>query len=413
MTAKTVLVLGGGVGGIVAADHLRRLLPSEHRVVLVERNTQHAFAPSFLWVMTGDRKPRQIVRSLADMVRPGVEVIQAEIKRIDVSAGRVATSLRDISYDYLIVALGAELAPETIPGLVEVSHTFYTLEGSSRLHEALKRFTGGNVAVVVSSLPYKCPGAPHEGAMLLADFLARRNLLSKSELHLFTPEPQPMPVAGPELGDAVRQMLKAKGIAFYPLHKLSAVDPQTRELMFEGKESFRYDLLVVIPPHRPPQVVRASALANDAGWIPVSRSSLVTRMENVHAVGDVTTISIPGRWKPEVPLMLPKAGVFAHAQAEVVAARIAASILSRSPEQTFCGDGYCMLEAGEDLAGFAFGNFFAEPTPQVHLKKIGRPWHLGKVLLEKWWLAPHGMRRTTLETVLRLGGRAYGIPVVL
>jgi sulfide:quinone oxidoreductase len=117
------------------------------------------------------------------------------------------------------------LAPEAIPGLVEVSHTFYTLEGSSQLHEALERFTGGNVAIVVSSLPYKCPGAPHEGAMLLADFLGRRNLLSKSELHLFTPEPQPMPVAGPELGDAVRQMLMAKGIAFHPLHKLSLSIP--------------------------------------------------------------------------------------------------------------------------------------------------------------------------------------------
>jgi sulfide:quinone oxidoreductase len=111
--------------------------------------------------------------------------------------------------------------------------------------------------------------------------------------------------------------------------------------------------------------------------------------------------------------MLPKAGVFAHAQAEVVATRIAASILKRSPEQTFCGDGYCMLEAGGDLAGFAYGNFFAEPTPEVHLKRVGRAWHLGKVLLEKWWLAPHGLRRTTLETVLRLGGRAYGIPIVL
>jgi sulfide:quinone oxidoreductase len=160
MIAKTVLVLGGGVGGLVATDHLRRLLPSEHRIVLVERSTQHAFAPSFLWVMTGDRKPWQITRSLAQMVRPGVEVIQAEVKRIDVSAQRVATSLRDLSYDYLIVALGTDLAPETIPGLTEASHTFYTLEGASRLHEALERFTGGKVAVVVSSLPYKCPGAP-------------------------------------------------------------------------------------------------------------------------------------------------------------------------------------------------------------------------------------------------------------
>ena len=77
------------------------------------------------------------------------------------------------------------------------------------------------MAVVVSALPYKCPGAPHEGAMLIADFFRRRGLRDRVEVHLFTPEPQPMPVAGPVLGDAVRQMLEAKGIAFHPLHKLT------------------------------------------------------------------------------------------------------------------------------------------------------------------------------------------------
>jgi sulfide:quinone oxidoreductase len=111
--------------------------------------------------------------------------------------------------------------------------------------------------------------------------------------------------------------------------------------------------------------------------------------------------------------MLPKAGVFAHAQAEVVAEHIRARIELAPPQQVFCGDGYCMLEAGEDLAGFAFGNFFAQPAPQIQLKKIGRAWHLGKVLLEKWWLAPYGLRREMLKLVLRLGAKAYGIPVVL
>jgi sulfide:quinone oxidoreductase len=43
-------------------------------------------------------------------------------------------------------------------------------------------------------MPYKCPGAPHEGAMLIANYLRKRGLASKSEVHLFTPEPQPMPV---------------------------------------------------------------------------------------------------------------------------------------------------------------------------------------------------------------------------
>jgi sulfide:quinone oxidoreductase len=413
MSAHTVVILGGGVGGIVAANELARLLPARHRIVLVERSARHAFAPSFLWLMTGDRTASQITRNLRSLVRPRVEILQAEVRSIDWAKRRVDAGGRAVAYDHLVVALGAELAPDALPGLSEAAHTFYTLEGAERLREALAGFSGGSVAVVVSALPYKCPGAPHEGVMLLSDHLRRRGLAGKVELQLFTPESQAMPVAGPELGAAVDQMLRRRGIAFHPSHRLTAVDPVRRELAFDGKPCARYDLLVAIPPHRGPRVAREAGLANDAGWVPVDRRTLATAREGVYAIGDATAIAIPGRWKPDVPLALPKAGVFAHDQARVVARRIAAEIAGRAPAEDFCGDGYCMLEAGEDLAGFAFGNFFAEPSPDVRLRRIGKAWHLGKVLFEKWWLAPFGARRRALGLALEWGGSAYGVRVVL
>jgi sulfide:quinone oxidoreductase len=413
MSAQTVAILGGGVGGLVAANELARRLPPGHRIVVVEKAATHAFAPSFLWLMTGERRAEQITRNLRALVRPGVEVVHGEVRAIDVAAGCVETDGGRIGYDHLVLALGAELAPGAIPGLAEAAHTFYTLEGAERLRSALADFTRGTVAVVVSALPYKCPGAPHEGAMLLADFYRRRGLRGAVDLHLYTPEPQPMPVAGPDLGKAVQDMLESRGIAFHPLHKLTAVDPAARELAFEGRPAAKYDLLVAIPPHRGPRLLRDAGLANDAGWVPVDRRTLATRHERVHAIGDVTAIAVPGRWKPDVPLMLPKAGVFAHSHALVVARRIAAQITGRPEEGEFCGDGYCMLEAGEDLAGFAFGDFFAEPAPAVQLKRMGRSWHLGKVLFERWWLAPFGLRRRALGKALELGARAYGVPLAL
>ena len=412
MTTKHIVVLGGGVGGLVTANELRRRLPAHHRITLVEKNARHAFAPSFLWLMTGARRADQITRDLATLVRPGIEIVHAEARAIDPARGEVLVDGRTIAYDHLVVALGAELAPDAIPGLAEGAHTFYTCDGAARLHDTLNSFTAGDIAVVVSALPYKCPGAPHEGAMLIADFFRARGRRDSVRVHLYTPEPQPMPVAGPALGQAVTEMLTAKGIEFHPRHKLIAVDPSARALHFEGHSPVACDLLVAIPPHRGPRVIRDAGLANDAGWVPVDRRTLATSHQGIFAIGDVTAISIPGRWTPDVPMALPKAGVFAHAQAEVVARRIAAEVTGVATDAEFCGDGYCMLEAGEDLAGFAFGNFFAEPAPDVRLRRMGRAWHLGKVLLEQWWLAPLGPRRAGLELALRLGARAYGVPAV-
>jgi sulfide:quinone oxidoreductase len=413
MSGKTVVILGGGVGGLVAANELRRLLSQEHQVLLVEKNLHHAFAPSFLWVMTGDRQQAQITRDVCNLVRPGIKVAEGEALSINPAERRVETATGAFDFDYLVVSLGAELAPELVPGLANAAETFFTADGAAKLHETLLSFAGGKIAIVITAMPYKCPGAPHEGAMLIADFFRKRGTRNKVEIHLFTPEPQPMPVAGPQLGEAVRQMLEKKGVAFHPGHKLTGLDPQARELRFEGKEPFVYDLLVAIPPHRSPAVIRQSGLTNEAGWIPANQATLETKYPNVYAIGDVSAIPLPGRWKPNVPLMLPKAGVFAHAQAQIVARRIAQEIAGAREKPEFCANGYCMLEAGEDLAGFAYGNFFAAPAPQVQLHKIGKNWHLGKVLFEKWWLAPFGMRRELLAATLKLGARAYGIPLVL
>ena len=413
MPANIVVVLGGGVGGMVAAIELRRQLPAVHRVVLIEKNAKYAFPPSFLWVMTGDRKPEQICRPLATLLRPGIELVQSEVIRIDPELRKVRTTEAEIAYDQLIVALGADLVPDAIPGLAQASHTFFTFDGATHLQDALRSFSGGRIALLVSALPYKCPGAPYEGAMLIADYFRRRGVSREVVVHLFTPETQPMPVAGPQLGEAVRGMLQAKGIQFHPLLKLTSVEPDARELIFDNGERFQYEMLVAVPPHRAPTVVREAGLTNQAGWIPVDPQTLATNHPGVYAIGDITAIPLPGRWKPDVPLMLPKAGVFAHAQAEVVARRIAAVITGRRCEAAFCGDGYCMLEAGDDLAGFAFGNFFAEPAPNVQLRQIGKAWHLGKVLFEKWWLAPVGFKRSLVGFVVKAGGRFYGVPVTL
>ncbi|MEW6034626.1 MAG: FAD/NAD(P)-binding oxidoreductase [Chloroflexota bacterium] len=406
MAGKTVLILGGGVGGLVAANELRRRLGAEHRVLVVERSGQHVFIPSLPWVMAGWRGPDQITKELRRMVLPGVDVVQAQVKGIDTSRQKVSTDSRELGYDYLVVALGAELTPEAVPGYIEAAHNFFTLEGVTRLARVLKDFPGGKVAVVVSRLPYKCPAAPYEAALLLHDVFRRRGLLERIDLRVFTPENLPMPVAGPVLGQAVKGMLEEKGIGFHPAVQLTSIDPGARQLRFQDGVTAAFDLLVAVPPHRAPAALNGSGLADETGWLTVDRRTLRTRVGNVYAVGDVTRIILPNG-KP-----LPKAGVFAHAEAQVVARNIADDILGTRPEARFDGLGYCWIEMGGGVAGFASGDFYAEPDPVVKLARPGRVWHWGKVLFESYWMHD-GVTSLASRWALALGSRLVGVPASL
>lgn len=406
MTAKTVLILGGGVGGIVAANALRQLLAAEHRIIVIDKRSEHIFTPSLLWVMVGLRRPSQIGKDLRRMLRPGVDVLQATVEEIEPESGRVRAGGRNLGYDYLVVALGAELAPDAMPGYTEVAHNFFAPEGAAGLWRALASFESGRIIVLVSDLPYKCPAAPYEAAMLLDDALRRRKARSGSRVEIFTPEAQPMPVAGPAIGEAVVQMLSTKDIAFHAKRQVQRIDAKARELVFADGQREPFDLLAAVPPHRPPAVLKIAGLTNEAGWALVDKHTLATRFDTIYAVGDAITITL-ANGKP-----LPKAGTFAHAQAEAVAARIAADIQGSSSAATFDGAGYCWIEMGGGQAGFASGDFYAEPDPLIPIPRVGRPWHWGRVMFERYWLGTDATR-AAMRLGMNLGARAYRIPVRL
>lgn len=395
---NTVVVLGGGVGGLVAANELRARLGNEDRVVLVEKKREFLFAPSLLWLMVGWRQPRQITKELTRLIRPGVELVQAEVREIDVEGGKVATSAGTLEYDALLVALGADLGPETMPGFAQAAHNFFDLDGAAGLRRVLQGFREGRLLVAISALPYKCPAAPYEAAFLLDDALRRRGLRDRIRIEIFTPEPQPMPVAGPVLGQAVSGLLAQRGIDYHPNRQVASVDPERRDLVFQDGAREAFDLLAAVPPHRPPRAVRESALANEVGWVPVDKRTLRTRFENVYALGDVTAITL-SNGKP-----LPKAGVFAHAEALAVARSLAAQLQGGRPEE-FDGTGFCWVELGGGQAGFATGSFYAEPAPVVELRQPGRLMHWGKVLFESYWMGD-GLTRTLSRLGLELGGRS-------
>lgn len=377
---QTVLILGGGVGGVVAANEARKRLPHEHRVVVVDREPSFVFAPSLLWLMTGDRTAPKISRPLARLQRKGIEVIHGEIERIDPARRAAVVGDRTFEGDWLVVSLGAELVPESVPGLAQAGHNLYTLPGAEGLRQALSGFAGGRLVLLTATPAYKCPAAPYEAAMLLEHDCRRRGIRHKTQVDVYAAEAGPMITAGPEVSSGVRQMVEARGIGYHPEHQVTEVDPAARRIRFANGAEAAFDLLVFVPPHRAPRAVRDAGLAGESGWVSVDRHSLETAFAHVYALGDA--VSIPLKMgKP-----LPKAGVFARAQAQVVARNIARAVTGRGRAAAFDGAGSCFIETGGGKAGFGSGDFYAEPLPRVAMFRPSRLWHLGKVLHEKGWL---------------------------
>ncbi len=404
MAGKTILILGGGVGGIATANALRNQLGVEHRIVLVDKRAEYAFTPSLLWVMVGWRQPEQITKDIHRLVRPGIEVVIAEGQEIDLDGQKIITSNGTLEYDYLVVAAGANLAPEDVPGFSATAYTPYDLEGATRLWSALRKFKGGRIAVLVSAMPYKCPAAPYETALLLDDYLRKQGIRDRCELEVLTLETLPMGVAGPAMGQAVVGMLEAKGIHFHPQLNLTHIDQDSKEIVFSNRDPAPFDLLAGVPPHRPPRVVKESALANEAGWVPVNKKTMQTSFENVYAIGDVTAIKLANG------MALPKAGVFAEGQALTVARRITEEIHGIETQAEYDGLGFCWIETGGGSAGFASGEFYAEPDPLVPLPRSGRMWHWGKILFEKYWLG-EGFTRQASRLGLTLAAKVLDVPM--
>lgn len=375
---RTVLVLGGGVGGLVTASVLRKRLPSSDRVILIDRERQHLFQSSLLWLAIGQRTAESVQRPLARLERKGIEVVTGDITSIDPERKRVRLNGTELSGDAMIISLGADLAPEAISGLAEGGHNLCTLPGALSLQAALRRFQGGRVVVLTAAPAYKCPAAPYEIAMLVNDHLRRRDGKDAS-VAIYAAEPGPLATAGPEVSAMVRSMVEGQGIAYQPTHQIERVDPAARTLHFTNGASANYDLLIHVPPHRAPAVVRAAGLVSDSGWVSVNAQTLETAAPGVFAIGDVTSIPIPSG------KALPKAGVFAHGQAEVVAHNLAADWSGKTPDRAFDGSGACFVETGSGRAGYGSGNFYAAPMPRMQFHAPARWWHWGKIAYEKYW----------------------------
>ena len=353
---KRVLILGGGFGGIATARRLKQKLGEKDEVILVDRRDYFMVGFRKTWALVGQSTLDAGQRPLDNLTSLGIRVMRDPVTRIEPNERAATMGDQHISADALVVALGAELAPETIPGFQQYAFNVYDPNEIPRAAQALNDFREGKLVLGIFGVPYKCPPAPYEMALLIHDALKARGI--KPKVEVFSPQPMSLPILGLVGCYLIESRLADKGISFLPNHKATAVE--AGEVVF-ANERRSFDLLFGVPPHRPPTVVRESGLVGTSGWVSVNPRTLETQVAGVYAIGDVAQIAMADG-KP-----LPKAGVFAEAMGETVADRIAATFAGQEPQATFKGEGGCYLEVGTGQAMMVKGQFLAEPVPQVEL----------------------------------------------
>jgi sulfide:quinone oxidoreductase len=371
-----IVVLGGGVGGTLVANLLDKQLGRDAAVTVVDPTGMHDYQPGYLYVALGQAKGHWLSREERTLLRPGVDLAVERAIRIHPDAGTVQLERGgSLDWDYLVVATGARLVPEQIPGLAEGSHEFYSLQGAERLSQELRGFSGGRIKVGIGGIPYKCPPAPVEFTFMVDGFLRERDLRDRSEVMLLSPLNRAFTIQS--ASELIEPIMAARDIGLTTFFNVDSVDPSAGVVESLEGERQEYDLLVVVPPHRGAQVVTDSGLGDAGGWLPTDRHTLnVSGHERIFALGDATDLPIS------------KSGSTAHFEAPVIASRIASLIQGTAPIEAYRGRVMCFLETGDGRATSLRFDYEHPPVPPAP----SRAWHLAKWLFNRlyWETVPQG-----------------------
>lgn len=387
MTTR-IVILGGGTGGTLTANRLRRLHPGEDvQITVVDQDDVHVYQPGLLFVPFGMADPDDIVRSRVRQLHEGIDFVESAIDHVDLEHQIVYLSdAALLTYDVLVVATGARLVPGeteglTGPGWNEEVFTFYSPEGAAALARALSGFTGGRLVVNVVDMPIKCPVAPLEFCFLADWYFTERGI--RDQVQIIYATPLDGAFTKPIASEALGSMLAERGIEVIPDFNTGEVDGAGRKLIgYDGRE-VPFDLAVVIPLHGGAEYVgRSPGLGDAVDFVPTDEHTLQSKVApNVFVIGDAATVPTS------------KAGSVTHFEGETLIANIEHFLAGEPLEASFDGHANCFIETGHHKALLIDFNYDTEPQPGHYPGRVGLPLlkdsrlnHLGKLLFQSvYW----------------------------
>jgi NADH dehydrogenase FAD-containing subunit len=371
-----VLILGGGFGGVVAAERLAKTLGEKHQITLVSRNREFVFYPALVRLAFGLCAPEDVSFDLSSaMLDRRIRFVEGEVARLDPHARRVILSHGDaegeLGYDYLIYALGRRLATEHVPGFFEHAHHLLTVEAALKFGKAVREFNGGH-AVIGS-----CPGARltvpvYETAFALSRLLEEQGTRKHTRITLVSPEPFNEALAGAEVAGTLHSALNEHHIKSLPDFPISQVTSSA--VRTNGGDNLGYDLLMLIPPFRGTGAVTGLEITDSHGYVLVDKAMRVPGVDGMYAAGDAVCFGGP------------KMGHMAVRQGEVAAANVAAEIEGREPVAEYDHEMRFVIDEGGRDSIYMQKKLWADEPASI---RQGRFWSWAKHAHEKYWQQQH------------------------
>jgi sulfide:quinone oxidoreductase len=369
-----ILILGGGFGGVVAAEQLAKSLDARHQITLVARKSRFVFYPALVRLAFGKCEPTDVTFDLCEaMLERRIRFIETEVARVDPHERKVTLTGSDfageLKYDYLVYALGRRLATEQVPGFFEHAHHLLGVEAALKFGDAVMNFHSGR-AVIGS-----CPGARlevpvYETAFALARLL--KECKRRARITVVMPDYPGEHSGGADLARAVRPALEAHGVEFlpnFPVAKVNAEFIRSRD----GRE-LEYDLLMLVPPFEGASALAGTGLTDEAGFVRVDHTMRVFGTQRTYAAGDAVYFSGP------------KMGYMAVRQAEVAAANLAAEIEGKAPVARYEHEMMLVVDEGGGDSVYLHKKLWEKDNKTV---RRGLFWAWAKRVHEKYWQTQH------------------------
>jgi sulfide:quinone oxidoreductase len=393
-----VVVLGGGLGGTIAAYELAAALRGRADIALVSDRPNFTFVPSNPWVAVHWRKPEQITVELAPvMSRKGIGFSAAGTKRVHPEESRIELNDgSEIRYDYLVIATGPALAFDEVPGLGPDGFTasICQTDHAAAAGEAFDRLAADPGPVIVGAAAgASCFGPAYEFAMILDTELKRRKLRHKVPMTFVTPEPYIGHLGLDGVGDTkslLESELRDRHIKWITNARVEAVESDKMRVIEVGEDgktkaehSLAFRFSMILPAFKGvPAVLGIDGLVNPRGFVLVDEHQRNPKFPNVFAIG--VCIAIPPVGPTPVPVGVPKTGFMIESMVTAVTQNISALLEGREPAAEATWNAICLADFGD--SGIAFYAEPEMPPRNVNWSAEGRWVHLAKIAFEKYFL---------------------------